>query len=465
MASLEDQIRAQWGQYGDWQSADQNQAADLARLLEANGITDLSKLGLSKKTVEVGPQTGALVGYVGDQEQYADLDARSFDAPVFEYDGRQLGFLGDVNQDGSLARIGERDYLGFDTRDQGLARGNLAGFSSRGGGHTNFQLVPTEDGGFAIAPVWESSKADDLYNTKMAALFAAGGYGAALGAGGATGIAASAGSGAAAGAATGYGSAVLTGADPLKAGYGGLVTGAITGGVKGLGQSQGWSPATTRAVTGGGNALLRGGDAEDALRGAATGYIAGGGANGLLSGSDIGSGNVDNFNFDDWDFGGTSDNYFGDSFGNSSIDFASEFDPSLYDFGTGSFDFSKVLPTLLKLGGAAAGAASSQDQQKTSSVEPWKEAQPFLKDLLAQGQSLSKQYQAQPFNQAQKTGLSNMGQLYDFVNQNAGGLLMGPHANANGANQFIRGAPQRSLLGTGPAVGTWTPGSYGNFLG
>ena len=121
--------------------------------------------------------------------------------------------------------------------------------------------------------------------------------------------------------------------------------------------------------------------------------------------------------------------------------------------------------SLLKLGGAAAGAASSQDQQKTSSVEPWKEAQPFLKDLLAQGQSLSKQYQAQPFNQAQKTGLSNMGQLYDFVNQNAGGLLMGPHANANGANQFIRGAPQRGLIGTGPAVGTWTPGSYGNFLG
>ena len=173
--TLADQILQRWGQYGDWQAADQNQAADLARLFEANGITDLSKLQINQRDFDVGPQYGVLTGFVGDQEQYGDIDAYQYKAPVFTYDGRDIGFLGVINRDGSVARIGERSHLGFDGGPQyNVHRPELAAWSSAGGGHTNFNIVPDGSGGWAIAPTWESSKADDLWGAKMAALFAAG---------------------------------------------------------------------------------------------------------------------------------------------------------------------------------------------------------------------------------------------------------------------------------------------------
>lgn len=117
---------------------------------------------------------------------------------------------------------------------------------------------------------------------------------------------------------------------------------------------------------------------------------------------------------------------------------------------------------LSTLAGAAVGAATSGDQEKTTSIEPWKEAQPVLKDLLTQGQTLNQRYQAQPFSPQQQAALGNLSQLYGLINQNAGGLLMGPQANASGANQFVRGQP-RGLLGTQAQGGTWNPEAYGSF--
>ena len=123
--------------------------------------------------------------------------------------------------------------------------------------------------------------------------------------------------------------------------------------------------------------------------------------------------------------------------------------------------------TLGGLLGAAAGALSSKDQQQTTSRDPWAPAQPMLKGLIDQLPALQQQYAQQPFNDAQKAGYNNMAGLLDLVNKNAGGLLSGFQANASGANQFRRGAPQQGLIGSSfnPTAQEWNPQSYGRFGG
>ena len=117
--------------------------------------------------------------------------------------------------------------------------------------------------------------------------------------------------------------------------------------------------------------------------------------------------------------------------------------------------------------GAAAGALSSKDQEKTTSVEPWGPAKPYLEGLLREGAGLYQQYEDQPFNGAQKAGYNNMAGLLDLVNKNAPGLLSGFQANASGANQFSRADPRRGLLGStfNPSPAEWNPQSYGRFGG
>lgn len=110
--------------------------------------------------------------------------------------------------------------------------------------------------------------------------------------------------------------------------------------------------------------------------------------------------------------------------------------------------------------GAAAGALSSKDQTQTTNREPWSASQPFLKELLGQGSQLNAKYAQQPFSQAQQTAYGNMGSLLDTINRNAGGLLGAFNANASGANQFVRGQPQR-LQGGGVNMSGFNPGLLG----
>ncbi len=112
--------------------------------------------------------------------------------------------------------------------------------------------------------------------------------------------------------------------------------------------------------------------------------------------------------------------------------------------------------------GAVAGALDSQDKEQTQSREPWKAAQPFLNQLLGQGQQLSTQYQQQPFSQAQRTAYGNMGGLLDSINAQVPGLLGTFNANASGANQLVRGQP-RQLQGGGANFSGYMPGLLGNF--
>lgn len=115
--------------------------------------------------------------------------------------------------------------------------------------------------------------------------------------------------------------------------------------------------------------------------------------------------------------------------------------------------------------GAAGGALSSQDQ--TSSKDPWAPAQDFIKQQIAQGQSLSQKYQDQPFSQQQQTSYNNIGGLLNAMNTMAPTMMQGFSNNASGANQFDLRNPRKSLLGTDVmnSGATWNPGLLNFFPG
>lgn len=514
--TLADQILQRWGQYGDWQAAGQNQAADLARLLEANGITDLSKLSFAKREYE-------LPGYVEERESGpGTIDPQKRTTFDVRYGDQDLGFLGDINRDGSLGKLAATDGFGRLT-DRGDS-GPILGWSARGGGNTSFRLVENpQTGEVVVAPTWGSSSQetfDDIRGIGSILALAAGAYYAPT-------------SAAASGALQGQGLATagaMLGEGDVnsinKAGLAGAATGAIGGGIKDIGSTYGWDQATAKAVGGGVNAAVRGGSGEDILKGAVGGYLSGGGqslVNSFMPGQSVqlengffdqggagnAGGNMDFSNYFDgslYDFGGSgidfgsgwSNNVFGDSFGNSPVDFGQAFDPSLYDFGQvfdgtipnvggglpsngGGIDWAKLggqawnwltsgtgangkgVPPWAMLLGAGLGAMDGKDKTATSSRDPWAPMQPYLLGLAEDGRGLYNQLKAQPFSQAQQTAYGNVGGLLDVLNQNAGGLLQGMQANATGRNQFVRGQP-RQLIGSAPIDGmAFTPGLLGSF--
>ena len=121
---------------------------------------------------------------------------------------------------------------------------------------------------------------------------------------------------------------------------------------------------------------------------------------------------------------------------------------------------SGISPTLLQLGGAALGAASSQDQEQTTTTknEPWSAAQPWIKDNIAAGQALQKRYTDQPFSPGQQTAYGN---LYGLLNSYNTEMLPGLLGNANAMSQgYDRYAPKetRSKPKFGAVGSTWAPG-------
>lgn len=121
---------------------------------------------------------------------------------------------------------------------------------------------------------------------------------------------------------------------------------------------------------------------------------------------------------------------------------------------------SGISPTLLQLGGAALGAASSQDQEQTTTTknEPWSAAQPWIKDNIAAGQALQKRYTDQPFSPGQQTAYGN---LYGLLNSFNTEMLPGLLGNANAMSQgYDRYAPKetRSKPKFGAVGSTWAPG-------
>ena len=124
--------------------------------------------------------------------------------------------------------------------------------------------------------------------------------------------------------------------------------------------------------------------------------------------------------------------------------------------------------TLGPLLGAYLGYQDSK-KGKSESAEraPWAPMQPYLLGLADDGASLYRQYRQQPFSPAEQTAYANTGNVLDFANANAPGLISGFDATARGANQFQRSNPRRGLLGntydamTSPVA--WRPGLLGAF--
>ena len=117
-------------------------------------------------------------------------------------------------------------------------------------------------------------------------------------------------------------------------------------------------------------------------------------------------------------------------------------------------------PTLLQLGGAALGAASSQDQEQTTTTknEPWGPAQDWIKNNIAAGQALQQKYTDQPFSPGQQTAYGN---LYGLLNSFNTEMLPGLLGNASAMSQgYDRYAPKetRSKPKFGAVGSTWAPG-------
>lgn len=72
---------------------------------------------------------------------------------------------------------------------------------------------------------------------------------------------------------------------------------------------------------------------------------------------------------------------------------------------------------MLSKGGGGGGGTQTVDKT------PWAAAQPWLTSNLAQGQSLQKAYQDNPFNPVQKASFGNLLQGNDYINQMVPGLL------------------------------------------
>ena len=121
---------------------------------------------------------------------------------------------------------------------------------------------------------------------------------------------------------------------------------------------------------------------------------------------------------------------------------------------------SGIDPTLLQLGGAALGAASSQDQEQTTTTEnePWGPAQDWIKNNIAAGQALQQKYTDQPFSPGQQTAYGN---LYGLLNSYNTEMLPGLLGNANAMSQgYDRYAPKetRAKPKFGAVGSTWAPG-------
>lgn len=118
--------------------------------------------------------------------------------------------------------------------------------------------------------------------------------------------------------------------------------------------------------------------------------------------------------------------------------------------------------TWAKLAGGVIGALTSGDQEQTSTQnkEPWGPAQQWIKDNIASGQALQKQYQAQPLSQAQQGAYGNMFGLLNSMNANSPAMYAGMNANSSGANNYDRNNPRRQLTGStvqAPTFGLLNP--------
>lgn len=133
--------RAEWGAQGV------DRAREMAGILVANGIVDLSRLSLAPATYTVHVPDH----WTGGDAQYIDVPAHDEQAQgvALVYGGRQFGYLGGPGD------VGPRHPTDTVLQDGTLGPGQIA-WSPYGHGHVDY-YVRQSGSGFAILPVWQSS--------------------------------------------------------------------------------------------------------------------------------------------------------------------------------------------------------------------------------------------------------------------------------------------------------------------
>jgi hypothetical protein len=409
-------ILSRWGSTGDWNQGGVDRALELARLFEANGITDLSGLRLGNTTEHFDDATTWQGGDAGFEQVTPAHDVRRQQLLAGD---RALGFLGDSNNDNTLGRIGERQYLG----DNGTL-----GWSAQGHGNVSFNAMQGPDGQLQVQPVWgSSSDAGDARQAAMAiAAMVAMAYGipAMTGAEGAAVGAAEAGGGIAGGSGLTLGGSAGYGSIGAASGLGGTGAGlSITPGMAAafttpelaaLGAAGTGSVLSASGGAGGGS-----GAAANGASGASNAGLSSADRAALLSNSGYGPGmtGAQTTAFDTVS-GLTGSNSLGASVANA---VGGDWTGALQSLG-GSMDWTD----LARLGLAAYGASQSRDGSTTQSRDPWGPAQPFLLNQLNTGAQLQQQLQQQPFNAVQQQAMQQkLGLLNGLNGQAMPGLLSG----------------------------------------
>lgn len=153
--ALRTAILQKWGSTGDWNQGGVDRALELARLFAENGITAEQLGQLSLKS---GPTRQEASGgtYQDEHGNTADI-MRDVPTQQLALGDKTFGFLGDVNRDNSLAKVGQQTEL-----QNGGDIGTLLGWSSQGHGNMSY-TVREGANGLEVVPVWGSSSDAEFY--------------------------------------------------------------------------------------------------------------------------------------------------------------------------------------------------------------------------------------------------------------------------------------------------------------
>lgn len=160
---LAEQIRSLYGSRGDWNYGGIDRAAELADLLQKQGITDVSNIALQKGMRQEQQFSGGEDG----QMNAVDLPANQV-----LFGDKRIGFAGDYNNDNTYGS-NAGSYLQGD---------NTLGWSARGHGNVSYKVGTDAQGNNYLTPEWGSSSdmKDVRDAAKAAAVIAAMAYGVPL---------------------------------------------------------------------------------------------------------------------------------------------------------------------------------------------------------------------------------------------------------------------------------------------
>lgn len=157
---LAEQIRNLYGNRGDWNYGGIDRAAELADLLQKQGVTDVSKIALQKGTRQES---------TGSADDFGNFFYTDVPANQVLFGDKRIGFAGDYGNDNTYGSKAS-EYLVGD---------NTLGWSARGHGNVTYKVGTDVQGNNYLMPEWGSSSdmKDVRDAAKVAVVMAAMAYG------------------------------------------------------------------------------------------------------------------------------------------------------------------------------------------------------------------------------------------------------------------------------------------------